>query len=302
MDGTKSGKSNGIFVPAAAYHPETGDSSQISTTAKKTGARKDGYFAISRRPWPGLLLLAPMILFYEVGTLLLNTDRSGSQYRIVAFRLIESFTALVGASGLIMPGLLCIAVLLGWHLAAGDPWKVRRRVLIGMVIEAAILTLPLIWLNNVLRDRVMPVNSPAEAVRTVKSAPSHDEELTPVSAGVNVNSPGWGSEIVFSLGAGIYEELVFRLLLISGLTIILVDILGGHEVACGFFSVIASSILFAAYHHWPGGEPFMWYTFCFRTLAGLYFGGVYVLRGFGITACCHGIYDIIAVTVAHLAF
>jgi membrane protease YdiL (CAAX protease family) len=55
-----------------------------------------------------------------------------------------------------------------------------------------------------------------------------------------------------------------------------------------------SSILFAAYHY-LGQEAFHWRTFAFRTAAGAYFGAIFVLRGFGVTAGAHAAYDVILV-------
>jgi hypothetical protein len=58
--------------------------------------------------------------------------------------------------------------------------------------------------------------------------------------------------------------------------------------------VSISSLLFAGYHY-LGSEPFIWQTFAFRTAAGLYFGVIFVFRGFGITAGSHAAYDVLIV-------
>jgi hypothetical protein len=97
---------------------------------------------------------------------------------------------------------------------------------------------------------------------------------------------------VLSVGAGIYEELIFRLI---GFALL-------HFVVCDFLSIRASvalpvmvglsAVAFSLYHYW-GPEPFAVQTFVFRTLAGAYFGVVMLWRGFGITAGCHAGYDIL---------
>lgn len=43
----------------------------------------------------------------------------------------------------------------------------------------------------------------------------------------------------------------------------------------------------------PLGESFQWYTFCFRTTAGLFFAALFVYRGFGVAAGTHAAYDIL---------
>jgi membrane protease YdiL (CAAX protease family) len=100
-------------------------------------------------------------------------------------------------------------------------------------------------------------------------------------------------QLMISLGAGIYEELLFRVLLVSGLTLIGVKLFKWHGSRVGVFAVVTSALIFAAFHYvGPYGEPLALGSFTFRTVAGLLFSGLYVLRGFGITAWTHALYDI----------
>jgi hypothetical protein len=68
--------------------------------------------------------------------------------------------------------------------------------------------------------------------------------------------------------------------------------------------VVVSAISFSLYHYQlplftfsglTGSEPFEWQSFIFRTLAGIYFGMIFLIRGFGLTAGAHASYDIIIV-------
>jgi membrane protease YdiL (CAAX protease family) len=72
------------------------------------------------------------------------------------------------------------------------------------------------------------------------------------------------------------------------------DLLGIRRAWSYLLMVAISSLLFAAYHY-LGNEAFQWRTFAFRTVAGAYFGAIFVWRGFGITAGCHTAYDMILV-------
>jgi membrane protease YdiL (CAAX protease family) len=110
----------------------------------------------------------------------------------------------------------------------------------------------------------------------------------------------WG-DIVTGIGAGIYEELIFRLILICLLMILFQDILRMNKDAAVILSILISAVLFSVHHHFfyvnghfGQGEPFVWITFLFRMLAGVYFAVIYTLRGFGIVAGTHAFYDIIA--------
>ena len=106
---------------------------------------------------------------------------------------------------------------------------------------------------------------------------------------------GIGDELILVLGAGVYEELVFRLILFTLLALILKDAFGFHSGWAGLVMVLVSGVLFSAYHYLSPYEEFRLETFLFRTAAGVYFGLLFLLRGFGITAASHSAYDILIV-------
>jgi membrane protease YdiL (CAAX protease family) len=95
------------------------------------------------------------------------------------------------------------------------------------------------------------------------------------------------------LGAGVYEELLFRLLLLPLLAWVLRR-LAMSPAAAMVGAVLLSSLLFAIAHHiGPYGEPFAWFKFFFRLLAGIFFAVLFVYRGFGIAAGTHAGYDLL---------
>ena len=55
-------------------------------------------------------------------------------------------------------------------------------------------------------------------------------------------------QVVLAIGAGIYEEFVFRVLLISGLAILFGLIFNWGEFGKTFLSVIISSAIFSIFH------------------------------------------------------
>jgi membrane protease YdiL (CAAX protease family) len=112
------------------------------------------------------------------------------------------------------------------------------------------------------------------------------------------------TDIVTGVGAGIYEELVFRLILICVLSALFQHLVGLNHINAVVLAVLVSAALFSAHHHvvWIDGQigrtaPFSWAEFGFRTAAGVYFAGLFALRGFGITAGTHAFYDILATLV-----
>jgi membrane protease YdiL (CAAX protease family) len=98
--------------------------------------------------------------------------------------------------------------------------------------------------------------------------------------------------IVLSVGAGIYEELVFRLIAFAGLSFLFVNVMRLRPTPANLLMVVISSLGFSLYHY-LGHEGFQLRSFAFRTMAGFYFGAVFAFRGFGISAGAHASYDII---------
>jgi hypothetical protein len=98
--------------------------------------------------------------------------------------------------------------------------------------------------------------------------------------------------IVLSMGAGVYEELVFRVLLVGGLAGVFVAS-GLARGQAGMFAAVLAALLFSAFHYiGPYGDPWELASFVFRFLAGLLFSALFLLRGFGIAAWTHALYDI----------
>jgi membrane protease YdiL (CAAX protease family) len=105
--------------------------------------------------------------------------------------------------------------------------------------------------------------------------------------------PPYLPQVVTFVGAGIYEEVLFRLVLFYILGW-LFWLLGLTPLVSAVLVALVSAFLFSAAHHiGPYGQPFNTYVFLFRVLAGLYFGLLYLLRGFGIAVGTHAFYDVL---------
>lgn len=101
--------------------------------------------------------------------------------------------------------------------------------------------------------------------------------------------------IIISAGAGLHEELVFRLGGIAGVARLWI---GGNWRAPSVklaWVLLGSSVVFSAIHHIV--EPFTLTAFIFRTVAGLLFGSLFLLRGFAVAAWTHALYDIWVIVV-----
>lgn len=95
-----------------------------------------------------------------------------------------------------------------------------------------------------------------------------------------------------AVGAGIFEELLFRGVLCYALFRALKDVVGADRFSAGTLAVVIAAFLFSAYHHWgDAGEPWDARVFTFRFHAGVVLGVVFLTRGLGIAAFAHGFYD-----------
>jgi membrane protease YdiL (CAAX protease family) len=229
----------------------------------------DDYLEASARPWHSLLLVLPLVVAYEVGTALFTRDAAGTtETRIIAFTMLQRFLAGFGATKQYLPAAAVVIVLFTWHLARRDPWTCKPRVLGGMVLESICWSAPLLLLA-VLMARFVPLQGIAS-----------------------------GSEyplaklLVLSLGAGVYEELVFRLAFFALVSLVLTDFMGISKHRTAWVALVVGALLFSLYHYLGWEEP-NWRTFVFRFVAGIFFGLLYMTRGFGITAGAHAAYDVL---------
>jgi membrane protease YdiL (CAAX protease family) len=248
--------------------------------------RPDSYWQATRHPWSCVLFVLPLLAAYEagvrwLGSAVLEEHRNGADVWLRQALAAGGISPVYGA-----PALLLL-VLLAWAL-----WRRQDRprdatgVWVGMAAESAAFALVLLGLSQGLwhllqtADRVLCSHAPRPAA------------LSWPGPGAASPEPAL-EQIISFLGAGIYEEALFRLLLFSGLvaTFTLADL----PAAWGFIlAAAASALLFAGAHHLgPHGEPFNGSFFAFRTAAGLYFAGLYRVRGFGIAVGAHAFYDVL---------
>jgi len=232
-----------------------------------------GYLKRSELPLASLVFLLPFIVLYEIGTRTYAFDAAHhTEQRIIAFNLMLQFFRWFGATGRYMPALAVCGILLACHIARNDSWNVMPGTLMGMAVEGAAWGLPLLVLGTV---------SARYLAHYLPLLTGHGD---------------WRTLFVLSLGAGIYEELVFRLAALTLLNILLIDVLRLPKKPAYLGMVLLSSLAFAFYHY-LGNETFTWRSLVFRTLAGIYFAALFLLRGFGVTAFSHSCYDIYVISL-----
>lgn len=258
-----SARSTGVRSSRTAKGSKNSGSSSASSLLTGLG----DYFRESERPLVILAFLLPFVVLYELGSRFYHEN-------VTAFSLLEQFAGLFNVYGRGVPAALLVLTLLASHVLKRDRWTVRLGTLGGMLIESLMLALPLFVIALLF---------------------ARYQAYVPMAAG---NRSSLGASWVLSLGAGVYEELLFRFFGCGGLRLLAEKGLGIRRPLSTFSIVLLSSVLFSLYHY-LGTEHFSVYTFVFRVIAGAYFAGVFLNRNLGVSAGSHAIYDVIVVTFRH---
>ena len=237
-----------------------------------------GYMGATRHPWPSLLFVLPLLVAYEAGVLLLGGPNPES-VRNGADHWVRCALGFVGVGFFWVPPLVLAVAFILWTVSR---WKDRPTdllsVLSGMLLESVAFAIGLWGISRVLAPLLQQAGIDLSILSNLRLPPSASE-------------PAW-RQVVTYLGAGIYEEAVFRLVLFSGLMVVLrlVDISWLLRVG---LAGVASAILFSLAHHiGPYGQNYSNYLFLFRVLAGLYFALLFEMRGFGIVVGTHACYNV----------
>lgn len=233
------------------------------------------YLRRSRAPRYSLVFALPLLVAYEgFSAALTGTGVDG--VRNGADVLLKTlFLSLGGRAGLYLFGALLVGggALLAWRdrRAAREPWEAR--VLLWMLLEsaayAAAFGVVVGWLTALVLHGPRALSMGGVAALALPT------------------------QLVISLGAGLYEELLFRVVLVGLLLWLFRLLLPGGKGVATTAAVVASALIFSAFHYvGPLGDTFAVSSFTFRAIAGVAFSALYVARGFGIVAWTHALYDL----------
>lgn len=205
-----------------------------------------------------LVLIAPLALTYQIGVLFAGNVNGADVVTRAVFDTLGRTNYLLASCAL---GLLLIL----W-LRRNNRWSMLRlEVALPVILEAAVYALTLGALITLVLERGLGM------------------ALTLGSA-------------VDAAGAGVYEELAFRLVLFGGLVWLLTKTafyVHRPKLALAL-ALCASAAVFSAVHHLgPYGEPYTHHAFAYRCLAGVVFGLVFWLRSLAHAVYAHAFYDLL---------
>jgi hypothetical protein len=238
----------------------------MPTRATPEPPEQPSYFALTRDLSVSLILVLPLLAAYQAGLLL-------TRFRLVnGVDFLSRFVYLHwGPKGVVLANLGVIAVFLAAIIRLEKQRRFRPGLFPPLVLESSVYAS---LLGTVI---LFLMRTPAAALA-----------VAPVGRGAALAS------LVLSIGAGVNEEIVFRLALLGVLAYIFGDFLGARDGPAFVLAAVASSLLFSAAHYVGRyGDAFSPETFAFRALAGLIFAAICRWRSFAVAAYTHAIYDIL---------
>ncbi|QVL34676.1 CPBP family intramembrane metalloprotease [Telmatocola sphagniphila] len=231
------------------------------------------YLRSTHHPWPCLLFLLPLLVAYEFGVFYLGGAQADAM-RNGADSWIRWGLQYFGVREFLAAPILILAVFLLWTFFK---WSERPEDTLGiiftMIFESIGYGLGLWCISQAFVPFLQSLG---------------------VTLGVQIHLTDESlARLVTFIGAGIYEETIFRLLLLNALVLILKFVFIPRVFAM-FLAAVISSILFAAAHHIGeyGEQTINKAYFLFRVTAGLYFAAIYWIRGFGVAVGAHAMYDV----------
>lgn len=244
---------------------------ELANPRPRTGLQ--AYLWATRSASYGFLSALPLLLLYEVLIVLANGTQI-AQVRVGAEVWLKQLLAFFGATGMGVLGIIVLVI--GIAVFAYERRKaipIRLKYLLGLVGESAVyavVTALLVSTAVGVLFAVAPVG-PQQAM-------------------------GLWTQLALSIGAGLYEELVFRVLLVGGLFWVLRRLMRG-EIAAYVVAALVGALLFSAVHYIGAlGDPFELPSFVFRFFFGLVLNVIFLVRGFGVAAWTHALYDVLVVT------
>jgi hypothetical protein len=252
-----------------------------------------GYWSGTRRPLNCLIFVIPLLAAYEAGVVWLG-GQDADAFRSGADAWLRTALEYFGLNRPWLVPAMVVVGLLVWHIAQQDPWRLSLGTLGGMLCESLLFACVLVVLAQLQSYgmRAWQANAAGNAGAATAAATNAIASAVPATPAAIPVERAAALAVIF-LGAGIYEEVLFRLCLLP-MCHGLFRTSGVRPALAAFMAALATSLAFSLAHYvGPAGEQFRLFTFAFRTFAALFFALLFMLRGFGIAVGTHAAYDLI---------
>lgn len=260
-------------APAAG----AGRTASAGATAGAMGTRTWTYRSATRTATYGFVAALPLFLMYEVGVLLTSAGPGG--IRVGADVWLKSLLAAVGLDGWAAMGGVVLA------LGAAIVWAERRR---SPPLRSR-------WFASIMGESLVYAVALALLVGTAVGL-LFNTWAVPAAMMQAVDGFSLPLKLALSIGAGLYEELVFRVLLVGGLFLLISKLMPGRAAPYLVAALLGAFIFSYVHYLGPYGDPFALPSFTFRFLFGLALNAVFLVRGFAVAAWTHALYDVLVVS------
>jgi hypothetical protein len=229
-----------------------------------------------------LILVFPLFIIYQVGVLAVPEVYNGADLITAQLlRLLKGNTAVYAGINL--------ALLLGFLLLVQVLRRKNQfdpRLFLPTVLESAVYAVTMGSLIVLVMTRILHIDPSLHIA----------DRFWPAAAG-GPESVGLIGRIILSFGAGVHEELLFRLCMIPPLVAGAERLLKLRRWLAVLLAFLISAVLFSAAHHVVGGEPWRLGVFTYRLLCGLFFATLFHFRGFAVAVYSHALYDVFVLTL-----
>lgn len=252
--------------------PAKGGKSKAPDTVGRAGPRQGGfkdYLAKSRDLGTSLILVIPLFVLYQIGVLSTGGVRNGVDFLSDVMWFVSNGEMLkyIGINVAILLGFLGLTLYLrrkGRFNPGVFPYVVAESAVYAMFMGTLVVQL----MTSLGMSKLLATGAAAEY--------------------------GLLTSLVLSLGAGVYEETVFRLVGMGGLFALGTRVFNMPKWMGAVFAVVLSSVVFSGIHYVGAlGDTFALGSFVFRFFAGAILAVIFYLRGFAVAVYTHAIYDII---------
>lgn len=232
---------------------------------EKKPEAKPGFFAKAGDAWSDLVLTLPIFIVYHLGVVFLPV-------RNAADVVTSELTALANHNMLAYAGLTLLigGVFVGVLLMLGRGHALEWERFAFMVVEGAVYAIAMRFVAGWVVGKLTLAGSPLG---------------------------GGFSGAVMSAGAGLYEEIAFRVVLFGlGIRVLklmfpMIDPVRPRLMELGW--ALAAAAVFSGWHYVGAyGDPFELRSFVFRWTCGVVFTVIYRFRGFAPAVWTHTLYDV----------
>lgn len=241
------------------------------------------YWETSRSARYSLLFALPLLVLYEILVAILSRGPAGGIRNGADVLLQQAVYAIAGRYEPIVFGVALLGVG-AWFVSRdmrAHRGPLRPRIFVAMLGESIVLAAAFGTVVGTITADLLHL---AHGSLSIPPTPIEHSALA--------------TRVMLSLGAGIYEELLFRVLIAGVLDALAKRLLGWRPWIAGTFAVLISAIAFSAAHYiGPYGDPLRLDSFLYRLIGGVVFSALYLTRGFGITAWTHALYDLLVLAL-----